>query len=1048
MDEALKKKLDDVRTKGGVEMMKASAGSGKTFSLAREYIRLLLKDWKPDAHRHILAVTFTNKATEEMKSRIVDELDTLAHFTAKSGYREYLLEQCGFRNERELQKTAEKALVAILNDYSSFSVSTIDKFFQQTLRAFAREIGQISEYKVELDRDALVDESVDVLLDSLSEDKKELLKWLAESSREKIEAGEGYHLESNLRSFASGYLTQAYEDKRREKGVDEADAFSPENLTKMTSACRAIINAYDDDFKTLFKDADTLLRRIDSYATVQSSLRKYVDEALDCIPSQYTFRTIISKVAEEGTKAVYAPQAKKLSAADVAELEELFSKIESLAGDRLCEMRTARILVKQIYVFRVASELSQAFTELLKEKNVLGIDDTNKILKDIIGNTDTPFIYEKTGSRYDHFLLDEFQDTSNIQWDCFKSLLRNSIDSANYNLIVGDIKQSIYRWRDADWKILGEKVKAEINNESQLAENPLDKNWRSAENIIKFNNGFYATLAEARGIQDIYSGVEQQTNDKIKVPGFVEMAFCKYEEMMDRVVAMVQEVHERDFKYKDIAVIVRTNGLGQKAAESLLSAGIPVITNDTLVVGKAKSVRDVVLGLSFLDDPEDKINSFEAPDFDYSVLDNCRSLAEMANALLAQLPKEQTDRDTLYILSFLDAIADYVSNNGNALHAFLEWWRDKGMDKCISSPKDSDAVTIITVHKCKGLDYPCTIIPLPYQDNLVSGKDSMWEEMRYPSDGLEPFNNALYRVNISDTGLSGTYFYDSFVREKNMGIVDQANTWYVATTRASEELHIISNVPSGSASWDSFTHIKDALYLYVTSEESGFLRAAEDTDTFEYGTRSSKFVKPADEVKRAKPSDRILKFNHEGVSGVTRGNTRISNEAEKFFLGSSTNPRQRWGTILHDILQDVLTPEDLPGAVNRARMDGIIDSSEAEIALSSLSAALVSVEDRGWFRAERQNVRSERDILFDPDAVGVVMTDKDGNRKNDGRPDRVVIKDGGRTAEIIDYKFGERAKEHSAQVSLYVELYRKMGFENVRGYLWYVDEKAIEQILA
>lgn len=1019
--------LEKIRRDGGVEVMMASAGSGKTFSLAREYIRLLLSDNEPLPHRHILAVTFTNKATDEMKSRIVEELDTLAHYTHLSAYRDFLLEQCGFKNEEKLREAAGNALEAILNDYSAFSVSTIDKFFQQTLRAFAREIGQISEYKVELDREALVDESVDILLDSLSEEKIELLKWLAESSIEKIEAGDGYHLDDNLRDFAQGYLTQEYEDKRNESGINEQDAFSKDNLRKLSTISHNIIADYDREFRKTLKQTDSYLRGLSGYEYISSTVKKVIAEGLEKSPAEFVFTSTVKNIAENGNRAMKAADRKYFTDTELEGIREHFAQLTAFDGKAYKDRRTAGILAKQIYAFRVAGELKEAFSELLREKNVLGIDDTNKILKEIIGNNegDAPFIYEKTGTRYKHFLLDEFQDTSSIQWECFKPLLRNSIAEACYNLIVGDVKQSIYRWRDADWRILGEKVHSEVADPSQIADNPLDHNWRSADAIVEFNNEFYETLAEGRGIREnVYTSIRQKTNGKFNIPGCVDLSFIESDEIQDKVVETVRDAHERQFEYRDIAVIVRTNNQGQEVAGKLLSNGIPVITNDSLRISNAQSVKDTVLGLSFMDDPNDRINSFKAPMFDYQALTSCRSLMEIAGGLLRQLPKDQTDKDTLYILSFLDCVADYATNNGNSLHGFLKWWREKGMRKSISSPKESNAVTIITIHKCKGLDYPFVIIPLPAKDTPISGRDFSWEPLSDDFKELEDCENALYRIKIAKSSLAGTHFESCFDREWEMGVVDQANLWYVATTRASQEMHIISAMPTKNATINKFTHIKDALFCFAHGEHCV------------WGEPGDKETHKADPKKESKPKavigERALAFNHEGVSGASRGNIRISNEAAEFFLADKGNTQRRWGTVLHGILQNMTVPEDLDAAVKAALQDGMLNSEEAARATEILSRALESVEPMGWFRRSSGDIRSERDILCT------------GEGKNDNRPDRVVIFPD--HVEIIDYKFGEQRKEHLRQVQKYMDLYRRMGYPDVRGYLWYVEDGRIEKV--
>lgn len=1008
--------------------MKASAGSGKTYSLSREYIRVLLKGNKEELnyHRHILAVTFTNKATENMKSEIVESLDTIATNPDDCKYADDLVRQCGFEDKAALSAAARRALNDILNDYSAFSVSTIDKFFQRTLKAFAREIGQASEYKVELDKDSLVGETVDRVLDNLSEEDSALLKWLSDSSIERMENGEGYHLESALGNFAKSYLSPDYDKMQIKHSVNEKLAFSEENLRKLSRLCFSIRRDFNTEMAASAKAALKLFLSFGVSGRSEDAFRKNLSALASCpfVKPERPTTTAWDNACIDFKKVLKTDNKPLVTDDQAQRMTGMVKAIDDLFGERYRVYLTAGLLSNQVYVFRTAEALRAQYDAILKEKGVLGIDDTNKILKDIIGGTDTPFIYEKTGTRYKHFLLDEFQDTSVVQWDCIRPLLQNSISEACYNLIVGDVKQSIYRWRDADWHILGEKVEQDLQ---RPVVNPLEVNWRSSENVIEFNNRFYTYLSGVLGQSTLYQGVTQDFSGKVKVPGCVDVTFCDMGNVNAYVLNAVNKALERNFSLKDIAVIVRTNKQGGRIADYLSSNGIGVITDDSLRVDSSTCVRDVVAGLCMIDDPGNSIYAQIAPVYPPEVLENTRSIYEMADALVRQLDPERVNRETLHILAFMDVIKEYTANNGNSLHAFLQYWMEKGFDKKISCPKDTDAVTIITIHKSKGLDYPYVILPIRADEPIMDSRSSSWEIPKSEGTPFASCERALYHVKLTEESL----FQEGYNAEKVMSEVDYINTWYVATTRAVEELCIISPAPQGKCPLSQY------LEQFVISASSGFSTAEPYTDV--PGSKINKYIKryifgtpsPKASGKEEKQSAGKLdiQYNANDGGGV-RGSVRISTDAAEYFLGEGDGSKRKRGIMLHGIMQNVMHPQDLHGAVASAVAEGLLAPEDSDGVEAMLAGAMESVQDRDWFPEEGGRVHSERDII----RAGA----------SPQRPDRVIFKDG--SVEIIDYKFGEENRKYSDQVKGYMKDYADMGYPNVRGFLWYVDSGKVVEV--
>ena len=547
-----------------LKIMKASAGSGKTYSLTRTYISLLLRSKDRYAYRHILAVTFTNKATDEMKIRILKELHVMATDTAKSDYLKDFVPSV-FPSQQELQEKSKAVLHDILHDYSAFAVSTIDKFFQQTLKAFSREIGQFASYQVELDKDSLVAESVDRILDSLTEDSGSLLAWLTDNVLEQIAQGGRYSMDANLLDMALRLKSSQRQELVEKEKIDEDKVYTIRNLQNIRKTCRQIMA----DFRKEVKDKAARALGILTSADVNPA-----DSNRGFLKALYVYADLKDGEAIVAPKDTFFEKAKEsklwFAKSKAAKLLPLVYPFLEAPLEDFCALwdkdfavyNTARILDEQIYGLGVAGELRRTFAELMREKNVLCIEDSNTILRDIIDGSDAPFVYEKLGVRFDHFLLDEFQDTAGVQWENFRPLLRESDSQGGENLIVGDVKQSIYRWRGSDWKLLDEKIPSEF---PESKEEVLDTNYRSLPNVVDFNNRFFihsaeildklAGYTEGGPMQRIYSDVEQKIAKK--GDGSVELTFCPKENELEEVFKSVQKAREAGARLSEIAVLDR-----------------------------------------------------------------------------------------------------------------------------------------------------------------------------------------------------------------------------------------------------------------------------------------------------------------------------------------------------------------------------------------------------------------------------------------------------------------------------------------------------------
>jgi len=937
-----------------IKIVKASAGSGKTYTLSHDYIDLLKDRFD---YRHILAVTFTNKATAEMKERILREL----------------------KKKAEEDEGARQMLTDILHDYSAFSISTIDKFFQRTLKSFAREIGQFADYQIELDRNALIKEAMDRLLDSLTPEDTDILEWLKSNVNYSLSQGHRVDIENNLYEMGARLKS----DERLKFEGSEAD-FSRERLLKLRENCDTIIA----DFA---KDVTSAAQKVQvRYKNSIKELAKFTKEFKPWEVVPYPNKTL-SKEAEE------------------SEFIQLFS------SDRYIWYCTALAIRDMWFSLGLAGEFYDEFDRMVKEKNVMCLDDSNTILEKIIADSEAPFVYEKLGVRYKHFLLDEFQDTSYIQWKNFLPLLRESDAGGNENLIVGDIKQSIYRWRDSDWTLLGQEVQKQFPKAQVI---PSRYNWRSLDVVRNFNNEFFNFAANVLGSDSyIYSDVAQAAPpERDTAGGYVKVSFCA--DQFAKVLESVKSAIDAGARQGDIIVLVRQKIDGYNIAAALMEKDYRVISDDSLRLKSSLIVRKLYALLASHENSDDSISRFLVESEGINFPSEYHSLLDLCEHLLRELyAKDPTsfEGETLFIQAFMDELRDWVGRNGNDLHFFLEHF--KNSDSYIGSPDNADSIRVLTVHKAKGLEAPYVIFPYAEKTEMYK-RNWHWCKLDVEGTPFEPEVGGIYPVQLSDSA-ANTLFADALNEEKRQQRIDGINTFYVALTRAAKCLHVIAKEPAknfrdslkaGNPEYKDFSQVLYAFTaLGVSDAEAGFER--------EYGSMYNfKKMKRKEEEKAQDFDGTYLSYDFSG---------RLSNvsEAEEFFDALANpevdDPRHN-GTVLHAILAGVETPEDLRKAVDEAELDGLITIEEGNSAYKLLQARIAAHPE---FFSSDATILNEASLIS---ANGEIF-----------RPDRVLLAPDG-CVTIIDYKFGKEKPEYIDQVRGYMDLYSQMGYEKVNGIIWYV----------
>ena len=930
-----------------INIFKASAGSGKTHTLSKTYLDLLLKADSKTAYRNILAVTFTNKATEEMKERILRDL----------------------AEEGKTNPRAREILINLLHDYGSFSVSTIDKFFQQALRAFSRELGSSGNYQIELDKASLTKEAMDRVLDDLTEKDKDLLGWFTKQLETALDNGESFHLESSLYEMAEEF-----------GDVNEKFTYDKKKLTELKARCKEIVDTFHKDVyeNALCIDTTTwgktAAKGLAQYAGAQTKYKDSVKAAN---------ATTLAKLAETaGCEAMYA--------------------LMNPQGRRWKEYRTARMVEKVIFTLGLAEEFYSKLAIIEEEKGVISLDESTSLLRDIIDGSDAPFIYEKLGVRFNHFLLDEFQDTSVVQWENFKPLLANSVSEGYSNIIVGDVKQSIYRWRNSDWNLLDKEIEENFKGKVEVI--TLKENWRSTQSIVNFNNEFFTFAADNLGLSKIYADVKQEVKVEDSQEGCVTVDFC--EDELEMIDGYIEQAVAAGAKMSDMAILLRTNGEGKKVAEYLLSKGYSVISDDSLDLKSSLIIRKIVSYLHSLCNNSDSLNTYLSESLEIDLEREYHSLLDLVDGVIKDLSETHPDEikgQTLFIQSFMDDILEWTSIHGNDLRQYLKHWEESKI--AISSPNDPNAIRITTVHKSKGLAFPIVIFPFAEKVGLFK-EDTLWCHLDSDAEMGESFNSIFPVVLGKSSGDS--FFSESLKNEMEMQRIDNLNIFYVCLTRARKEMHIIAKNPPKSLidGKSSPNDLSQLLYLYC--EQNGY--------TFGSPYRWNEASKKEDsEIEEFDAEYETYGMNPEACSRRFVASSDAWDYFSEEGIGQSKRLR---GIEQHALLSRIRTSDDAPEVLRS------IEPQTRELLLERISA------HSEWFSPELKTLNE------------VAIIDSFGNTN---RPDRVLVDEEGHVT-VIDFKFGEEDEKYSGQVRRYMRLFREMGYGEVSGYIWYVPIDKIIQV--
>lgn len=1021
-----------------LKIVNASAGSGKTYTLVQEYLRIILNDPNPMKFRSILAMTFTNKAANEMKSRILDGLVRLGKPKEKKSEQDFnfLIDTSKNLaiNPAVIEERAATVLNRILHNYTGFSVMTIDKFTHRIIRTFAKDLNLSVDFDVELDIKGLRKSVTDLLFDQIGRNP-ELTNLMMRYARTNLNQDKSWNFANQVYEFSDLLFKE--------------DAIQSIQMLRQLSA---------NDFLAIQEELTA------ENARIQNAITSMAGEIIDLIRSKGLtqddfngksrgvvpyFEKLSQGKIDKPSDTLYKiaateswAQQKSPNTGVIQEISPLlstyFNQLDRLIDSGNKKLIINREILKNLNNLSLLNYLLGLVEGVKEEQNVLLISDFYQKISEVILHEKVPFIYERMGVRFEYFLLDEFQDTSHLQWINMIPLIHNSLASGNLNLIVGDGKQAIYRWRNGEVeqftglpdKIYNPgKISSLLEAENQFRmmgeSRKLEKNFRSATEIVRFNNELFRTISRNLSplVSSIYSDVSQDPVSKHT--GYIETWL---ESGLDETVQLgyisscINRALEAGFEWGDICILVRSNNTGAKIADYLTGLEIKVISPDSLFIVKDQHVQFIFNLMCALAMPASKNYRIKSLELFAALLREgdpgafISSIPENITEISGIMAREgftlrnPAEFDNLYQFSlflirefkldlagntylqfFLEELFEFEKGNNSSVRDFAEWFESKGSEKSVISPEGSNAIQVMTIHKAKGLEFPVVICPF-FDWRLDLSRQITWVEN---DQGTLPAYFVNMTRQISDTGLRSVY-----ETEESKFYLDQLNLLYVAFTRPEQALFI-----------------------------SGDTRKARTPASIWLGDYMKKLDWPVDESGRKYKGElfKPLEYKENGVARfvldegwerLPRPQLSIRNlEHTEDIL---TDEKRLFGIRLHALLAQLKSEEDLEAELRRSILNGTLEPEFEERLREQVRILFTDIRFREYFSAKSFN---EKPILT-PEGTKLI-------------PDKLVFLE--QFLLVVDFKTGNRLPEHKKQVQEYVHALKEMGYSKVRGEIYYTE---------
>lgn len=1023
----------------------ASAGSGKTYALTKEYLKLLLANDSPAKFRQILAITFTNKAVDEMKTRILDNLFAFGQKTIPKKQQPLFHTLCQelALSEMELQQRSQKALKRILHNYSFFEISTIDKFNHKIIKTFARDLHLSQNFEVELDIELLLEEAVGRLLERAGSDA-ELTEVLIAFSLEKIDDDKSWNIAYDLLEIGKLLFQEnhaAHVDPLRSKSIGDFKEIQKKLASDATLLEAKIVEMAQKSLQEMDHqgfEASDFPRQ-----TLPNHFKKMVAGEFD--PKKiYTSKTLEPNLVE----------GKLLKANDKRDVSELTMTLLNTFLS-LKQHIYRRAYLKNIYgnmvPLTLLNEIAKEIRNIELDRDIIPISSLNAILSKEIKDQPVPFIYERMGEKYRHYFIDEFQDTSQMQWENLVPLIGNALESEDEKhqrgslFLVGDVKQAIYRWRGGRAEqfldLLNGTTKPFVVEPSI---NSLDTNWRSYDEIVQFNNRFFTTVAPVLQ-NDAYRNLflqdsHQKTNNR--PGGFVQLSFLengienKEETYCSKTLETIHHLTSEGYPYSDICILVRDNKNGMLLADFLAQNHVPIISSDALLLNNNDKVTFLMALLRIMQNPQDREAAYMALLFlvkdetdKHGViskyLDQVRiyllehygfdmerlrgqSVFTILESAIVQF--ELAHDSTAYLTFLMDEVLLVEKRMGASIHSFLQYWEQKKDSLSIAAPDNVNAVRIMTIHKAKGLEFPFVIFPFANAllDDKRKKKKSWVPATASETDlGLNEFlinmNKDMLEYNVESARI--------YTDEEQKSFLDAMNVLYVALTRPVKGLYVFTETGKELGSLESVSSYADLFQWYL--HDQGIPK--NETGQYTFGT----FPKNAAPLEPKNDTHIAYVTRPKGDQGFL-----ISTASGRLWDDDGRLEAIEMGNLIHYALSQINTAKDVPQVVEKLQLAGHFQKDASGEIQQKLMDVVTHPDLKTYFSTAFEILNEQEILTVDGWSL---------------RPDRIVVSNG--KATVLDYKTGKPSASHKEQIMQYADALKVMGYKIEHTIIVYIDQK-------
>ena len=1031
------------------EVYNASAGSGKTFTLVKEYLKILLISEDIFTFQKVLAITFTNKAAAEMKERILLNLEAFS-----DGVENDLLLKISNEivvDKPTIRERSKKVLDVILKNYSAFSITTIDSFTHKIIKSFAYDLGLSLNFEVEMDAVSLLNEAVDVLISKIGTDKK-LTKLLIDFSLDKTDDDKSWDISRELNEFAKVLLNE--EDNAHFLKLADKEL---EDFTKLKTK--------------LFKHQKELKKKLKQIgetglSIVSEAQLEHKDFYYSLLPKHF----LSLSTSQEKTKFFDQNKLKERIAENLFytknKSDDIKNSIESILPQLLDlyveseqiyqQFILNKLALKSIIPLAVLNNINAELNNIKEDNNIRLNAEFNQLISDNIKDQPAPFIYERIGQRFMHYFIDEMQDTSVLQWQNLIPLIDNALSQENSSLLlVGDGKQAIYRWRGGEAKQF-----VDLGSEEKNSENPfhiskeikeLETNYRSYSEIINFNNSFFQHTANFLQNED-YKNIFLEGNkqfENAKKGGFVSLSFLEKEEDADdeklkypkKVLEKINQL-TNEFSLGEICVLVRKKKDGIAVANYLSEKGINIISSETLLLSNSAKVVFITHVLQMLQHPNDEETRFEFLYFlhEHLKIETPKHLflkthIKSTNSILFealknygvlfnsstfhQLPFYEKIEEIIrgfqlvnssdaYVQFFLDIVLEQ-QRKGTSIQEFLDFWELKKDKLSIVAPESANAVQVMTIHKSKGLEFPVVIFPcnvdIYRQINPKVWLNQLPESYEEFDELLVPFNKDLSYVN--ERGLQ------IFNNQREELELDNFNLLYVALTRAEEQLYVITDKKLSSKGEEN-TNFYSGIFINYLKQQGLW---NEDELEFSFGENKRISIK----VEEKSVSETHQKF----ISTPWQEHNIVLLASASKLWNTAQGEAIDYGNLLHEIMANIITENDIEKVVSKYEQQGFLDEQQTLLIKEIINKIVCHSELKKYY-SNNVVVFNEREIV-DVDNQIVI-------------PDRLVFNSRNEVV-IIDYKTGKPSKSYHQQLLKYEQVLKSMNFNVIKKLLIYINEE-------